>query len=189
MQIIFVDRRLARARTVDLNTGTLIGVGIVALTAIALAVIGLYVVTFRLAAEVRVPLVRDMIGWVMRDELARNEQFVRDNVSALAKRVGEMQAQLMRLDALGERIAKIAGIRPEEFNFKELPGRGGAAPTGGRPLTLDELQRELERVQPDLVHIHNVSGATLAPHLACQAAGLPVVSTLHDLWLLCPNNM
>ncbi|MCX8004624.1 MAG: M23 family metallopeptidase [Burkholderiaceae bacterium] len=147
MQIIFVDRRLARARTVDLNTGTLIGVGIIALTAIALAVIGLYVVTFRLAAEVRVPLVRDMIGWVMRDELARNEQFVRDNVSALAKRVGEMQAQLMRLDALGERIAKIAGIRPEEFNFKELPGRGGAAPTGGRPLTLDELQRELERVQ------------------------------------------
>ncbi|MCS6944290.1 MAG: M23 family metallopeptidase [Sutterellaceae bacterium] len=147
MQIIVVDRRLARARTVDLNTGTLVGVGIVALTVVALAVVALYLLTFRLAAEVKLPLVRDLIGWVLRDELARNEQFVRDNVSALARRVGEMQAQLMRLDALGERIAKLAGIRPEEFNFKELPGRGGSAPSGGRPLTLEELQSELERVQ------------------------------------------
>jgi lysostaphin len=82
----------------------------------------------------------------MRDEVARNEQFVRDNVSALARRMGEMQAQLMRLDALGERIAKIAGIRPEEFNFRELPGRGGPAPVNGRSMTLDELNTEMERI-------------------------------------------
>jgi len=40
-----------------------------------------------------------------------------------------------------------------------------------------------------LVHIHSVSGTTLAPYLACRAVGIPVVNTLHDLWLLCPNNM
>ena len=50
-------------------------------------------------------------------------------------------------------------------------------------------KRELRRLQPDLVHIHNVSGATLAPYLASRALGVPVVNTLHDLWLLCPNNM
>jgi glycosyltransferase involved in cell wall biosynthesis len=48
---------------------------------------------------------------------------------------------------------------------------------------------ELSRQQPDLVHIHNVSGATLAPYLACRVKKVPVVNTLHDLWLLCPNNM
>ena len=48
---------------------------------------------------------------------------------------------------------------------------------------------ELRRLRPDLVHIHNVSGATLAPHMACRALRVPVVNTLHDLWLLCPNNM
>jgi len=47
----------------------------------------------------------------------------------------------------------------------------------------------LRKLQPDLVHVHNVSGATLAPYLACRRAGVPVVNTLHDLWLLCPNNM
>src|SRR5262245_8354692 len=91
-------------------------------------------------------MIRDLIGLAMRDEVARNEQFVRDNVSALARRMGEMQAQLMRLDALGERIAKIAGIRPEEFNFRELPGRGGAAPVNGRTMSLDELNSEIERI-------------------------------------------
>jgi glycosyltransferase involved in cell wall biosynthesis len=48
---------------------------------------------------------------------------------------------------------------------------------------------ELRRVRPDLVHVHNVSGATLAPFVACRRHGVPVVLTLHDHWLLCPNNM
>lgn len=48
---------------------------------------------------------------------------------------------------------------------------------------------ELRRLKPDIVHIHNVSGATLAPYLACRTLNVPVVNTLHDLWLLCANNM
>jgi len=146
VQIIFVDRRLARARTIDVSPHLIVAAASGFVLAIVLAVAGLYAVTFRLGAEFRIPLIRDLIGFVMRDEVARNEQFVRDNVSALARRMGEMQAQLMRLDALGERIAKIAGIRPEEFNFRELPGRGGSAPVNGRTMSLDELNTEMERI-------------------------------------------
>ncbi len=47
---------------------------------------------------------------------------------------------------------------------------------------------ELRRLKPDVVHIHNISGATFAPYIACRAAGIPVVGTLHDFWLLCANN-
>ncbi len=82
----------------------------------------------------------------MRGEIERNEQFMRDNVSAMARRLGEMQAQLMRLDALGERVAKLAGIRPEEFNFRDLPGRGGVEGPGARPLSMTELSDQVERV-------------------------------------------
>ncbi len=146
MQIIFVDKRLSRARTIDVNKRFMVMAASGLVLAVVLAVVGLYAITFRLGAEFRVPVIRDLIGLVMRDEVARNEQFVRDNVSALARRMGEMQAQLMRLDALGERIAKTAGIRPEEFNFRELPGRGGAAPVNGRQMTLDELNTEMERI-------------------------------------------
>lgn len=48
---------------------------------------------------------------------------------------------------------------------------------------------ELERTKPDLVHVHNVSGTSLAPFVACRKLGVPTVLTLHDHWLLCPNNM
>jgi len=48
---------------------------------------------------------------------------------------------------------------------------------------------EIRRVRPDVVHIHNVSGTSLAPFVACRMSNTPVVSTLHDSWLLCPNNM
>jgi glycosyltransferase involved in cell wall biosynthesis len=51
------------------------------------------------------------------------------------------------------------------------------------------VRAELRHFRPDVVHVQNISGATLAPFLACRLAGVPVVNTLHDLWLLCPNNM
>jgi hypothetical protein len=152
VQIIFVDRRLSRARTLNLSRRMLAAAAAGLFTAVVLAVIGLYAVTFRAAAEFRVPLVHDLIAFVMRDEVARNEQFTRDNVTAMARKLGEMQAQLMRLDALGERVAKLAGIRPEEFNFKELPGRGGAIPAEARAMTMNELQHELDRVARGVGH-------------------------------------
>lgn len=146
MQIIFVDHRLKRAKTITVSPAmlvlTLLGLGFT----VMLAVAGLYAATFRIAADLRVPVIHDLISFVMRDEVARKEQFVRDNVSAMARKLGEMQAQLMRLDALGERVSKMSGIRPEEFNFRELPGRGGAEPTAGRQMTLDELRDELDRI-------------------------------------------
>jgi glycosyltransferase involved in cell wall biosynthesis len=52
-----------------------------------------------------------------------------------------------------------------------------------------DVLAELRRIRPDVVHVHNVSGATLAPFVACKRLGVPVVLTLHDHWLLCPNNM
>jgi len=55
--------------------------------------------------------------------------------------------------------------------------------------TVEVVRQEIRRFRPDLVHVHNVSGSSLAPFVACRAEHAPVVSTLHDYWLLCPNNM
>ncbi len=145
MQIIIVDRRWAHARTLNLSRWTLAIGGVVAVLTVLLAVAALYAVTFRVATGFRVPVLHDIVSFIMRDEVDRANQFARDNVSAMARKLGEMQAQLLRLDALGERVSKVAGIRPEEFNFKEVPGRGGAAPANARLMTMDELQAEIWR--------------------------------------------
>ena len=51
---------------------------------------------------------------------------------ALAVKVGELQARILRLDAFGERLAKAAGIKPTEFRFDEKPGQGGPSPLAAR---------------------------------------------------------
>lgn len=146
MQIIVVDKRLSRARTVTLSP-RMFAVAVAGLAmAVLFSVIGLYAVTFRVAVALEVPYIRDLASSLMRGEIERNEQFVRDNVSAMARRLGEMQAQLMRLDALGERVAKLAGIRPEEFSFRDIPGRGGIESDDARPLSMSELNDQVERV-------------------------------------------
>jgi len=146
VQLILVDRRLARARTMNLSRATFVWFALLFLALMVTSLAGLYVLTFRLAAQREMPLIKQLVSVVMRDRLAQDEQYLRDNVSSMAKMVGEMQARLMRLDALGERVSKLAGIRPEEFNFRQIPGLGGAEPTASRPLTLAELQTQAHSV-------------------------------------------
>ena len=144
MQIIVVDKRMARARTITFTRRH----ALVVFSAVALLVLmmsGMFsFLTVRAAGMFPVPLVTDVISLVTRDEMDRQDQRVRDNVEALARKLGEVQAQLLRLDALGERVSKVMGIRPKEFRFQELPGRGGALP-GSDSMTLQDLDVELQR--------------------------------------------
>ncbi len=70
---------------------------------------------------------------------------MQQNLNSMAMKLGEMQAQLTRLDALGERLSALAGIRPQEFRAGETPGLGGAAPTQLPPqnLSLGEFSEKL----------------------------------------------
>ena len=88
MQLILVDRRLARARTMNLSHATIAWSALLLLSLITVLVLSLYVVTFRLAAQRDMPLVKQLVSAVMRDRLAQDEQYLRDNVSSMAKMVG-----------------------------------------------------------------------------------------------------
>lgn len=54
---------------------------------------------------------------------AKSEQ--QANLDALALRVARLQAHLMRLDALGERLANQGKLDPKEFDFSTEPAQGG----------------------------------------------------------------
>jgi murein DD-endopeptidase MepM/ murein hydrolase activator NlpD len=144
VQIILVDKRLARARTITLTRRH----AVAALSSVVLVVLimsGVFsFLTVRAASVFPIPLVSDVISFTARGEMERQDQRVRDSVDALARKLGEVQAQLLRLDALGERVSKATGIRPEEFRFQQSPGRGGALP-GSDAMTLQDLDLELQR--------------------------------------------
>ena len=78
-------------------------------------------------------------------EAERERVFLQQNLNSMAVKLGEMQAQLTRMDALGERLSALAGIRPQEFRVAEAPGLGGAAPTLLPPqnLSLGEFSEKL----------------------------------------------
>jgi murein DD-endopeptidase MepM/ murein hydrolase activator NlpD len=127
------------------------------LASVVLVASGLYYFTIRYGTELKLPFVQTIVASANQDDASRKDKYVKENLAAMATRLGEMQAQLMRLDALGERVQGLAGVKPEEFNFKDKPGRGGmeASSFGGREsrdLTMDEFRRALEALAVDVEH-------------------------------------
>ncbi len=143
MNIILVSDSLAKSRTVALSQAQVLLVALGILLAGFLLAMATYVVTMKFAVDVRNPYLRALLTALHQDELKRTEVEMKENLSSLAVKVGELQARILRLDAFGQRLAKAAGVKREEFRFDETPGQGGPAPMGGRDLTMGEFQQML----------------------------------------------
>ena len=157
MQIILLHPRFTQARSLTLTLRHWLIFGLIFVA----AVVGcsLLVATLLLRHGVELPFAATASSSATGSASAsQNERYLRQNLAAMAVKLGEMQAQLMRLDALGERVQGLSGIKPQEFNFKELPGRGGAAPSSSlaAPLApqaeLLAFQQALATLSLDLEH-------------------------------------
>src|SRR5690348_16030339 len=58
-------------------------------------------------------------------EIARTKQAAQADVDALSGKVAELQAHIMRLDAMGAQLTTLAGLKRGEFNFDAPPPEGG----------------------------------------------------------------
>jgi murein DD-endopeptidase MepM/ murein hydrolase activator NlpD len=152
VNIILVSDSLARSRSVTLSQTQVLLIALGILLAGFLLATATYTVTMKFAVDHRNPYLRTLLTALHQDELKRSENETKENLNALAAKVGELQARIMRLDAFGERLAKAAGIKPSEFRFEEKPGQGGPAPQMGRELSMQEFQQmlaEISRVLDD----------------------------------------
>src|SRR5262245_50634946 len=146
MHIIVVSDRLAKARSIEFSVRHLV-LGLTGL--VAGFVVLVFLISYlgvRHAAELKLPLLQSLVLSAQRAESERTQDFLRQNLHAMAVKLGEMQAQLMRLDALGERLSTAAGVRTSDFRFGEIPGRGGAALVSVpmHDLSLNDLSRQLD---------------------------------------------
>ncbi|MBU1237561.1 MAG: peptidoglycan DD-metalloendopeptidase family protein [Gammaproteobacteria bacterium] len=152
MHIILVSDRLATAKTIVL-TGRRIAlmVGAVLIVVFGLASLISYF-TVRHAAEIRMPFLQEMIAATTAENSRASRERVRENLNAMAVRLGEMQAQMMRLDSMGERLAGLAGIKRQDIGpalTAPKDGRGGPMqqPT---PLSQDDLQQAVDTLSRQL---------------------------------------
>lgn len=71
----------------------------------------------------------------------------RANLDALAVRMGQLNAHVVRLDALGRRLVSMADLEEGEFNFGDPPARGGPE-TGDSGLSVEA--NDLDTMLDDL---------------------------------------
>ena len=60
-----------------------------------------------------------------RDEIITIRQANEDTLDALAIRIAQLNARIIRLDALGRRLTEMADIEDGEFDFDSVPALGG----------------------------------------------------------------
>ncbi|MCX7891642.1 MAG: M23 family metallopeptidase [Burkholderiales bacterium] len=157
MQIILVSSRLSKARSVEVSKRHVVLGAVLLLGAVLASASVISYLALRKAAELRLPFVQSLAAAAQADAAERSDSFLKANLQAMAARVGEMQAQLLRLDVLGERLAASAGVKVPELRgteirppeaFAPLPGRGGplvVAPAGAGD-RLGDLQRRLDEL-------------------------------------------
>jgi len=145
MNIILVSGRLPAPKTIILSRSHIAaGCIVLLLTLFALAALLNYA-TLRYAVETRDPRIFSLFSGVMRDEMDNSRAYLRDSLDAMSTRLGELQAQVLRLDTLGERVARLAGFRPQDLALdREGAGAGSVASVPAAPLSFGELARRLD---------------------------------------------
>ncbi len=146
MQVLITHSHAAKTQVLHFNRWQL-GVGLAMLMAVLLLLSGaVYSFVFLKATRENWPIVGTIVRPLVQGEFAQRDRFMRDNLDAMAKKVGEMQAKLVKLETVSERIAGQAGVKPNELR------PGGKAVRGGQggpfvPLTspsLDTLNKAVD---------------------------------------------
>ena len=140
MHFIITDASLARSRAIHLS-GTRLALAVLSLSlALMLLAAAMYHWVFLKGAREGWPVAGTLVKLVVKDEFEQRDRFLRENLDAMARKLGEMQAKLVQLEALGERVSGLAGLNPADVTSP--PGQGGPL-VSGRALTVEELQATL----------------------------------------------
>ena len=127
MKVILINRKYAGARTLELGRWSRAVVSLCCL-GLPLGMVGLGY----LVAQVEQPAVPDISLDSIQDELDSQGQAVADlrasaqrKLRALTLTVTELEARMVRLDAMGQRLTSLAGMDSGEFDFSRNPALGG----------------------------------------------------------------
>lgn len=153
MNIILLSKRSGSSGCIQLGRSWLVslGAGLLVLLPLLALVGGYYLGSARVAAA------PDQTTAEMRAELdayrARVEETKRtaqENMDALARRLGQLQARVIRLDALGERLVKMADLDKGEFDFDAVPAQGGPESPGEQSVSTPDFMQALQELSTQL---------------------------------------
>lgn len=145
MQLLITHGTMARTRVLQFERWQLMLALLVLAVALMAASGAIYHFVFLKAAREGWPVVSPLVRLIVRDEIAQRDRFMRENLDAMAQRVGEMQAKLVKLEAMGDRVSGLAGLKADELKPLQRGTAASAAGKGGPFVPAGE--GALERMQ------------------------------------------
>ena len=157
MQIILVSRHLKTARTITIMPRHLLAV-----LAVAAALVFSTSALFSwLSVHLRLPMVENLLVSLYGQESRKTQDYVSNNLNLMAGRLGELQAKVLQLDQLSERLSLLAGQREPVKTAQERPGQGGGVHGGlHQDFALAQVNKPLTVVEYDVDGGGGVQGDT-----------------------------
>jgi murein DD-endopeptidase MepM/ murein hydrolase activator NlpD len=154
MNVIFVGRKSGRVKQFDLRHPVIIAAAL-------LLVAGILGTAFSVGVGLGARHVNgnplDQLGnWSaellkQKAQIEDTKRVLQEKVNALAMRVGQMNANVIRLDALGKRLTRMANLDDGEFDFGHPPALGGAeSGADGQPAQIPNLTSMVDDLQTQL---------------------------------------
>ncbi len=187
MHIIVVSDRMATAKTVTLtrlHVTLLVAVFVAAVLGVSSL---LWFMAGRSGEDLRLPMVHEVALGVRAEEAQKTQELTREHLNVMAVKLGQMQAELLRLDSLGERLGKLVGVKSSDFKALDKQpkgGQGGPFVAASTPISSGELERALDElsreVQTRSEYLDLIENEILEERL--RAARLPTVMPVNTNW-------
>jgi len=154
MNVIFVGRKSGRVKQFDLRHPVIMSSAVL----LVLAIVGTaFSIGLGLGARHSSGNLIDQLGnWSAellheKAQIEDTKRVLQEKVNALAMRVGQMNANVIRLDALGKRLTRMANLDDGEFDFGHPPALGGAeSGADGQPAQVPSLTAMVDDLQTQL---------------------------------------
>jgi murein DD-endopeptidase MepM/ murein hydrolase activator NlpD len=186
VNIILVSNRFAKARSITLTGVHLTLLAILAAVLFAGAVLAAQYAIVRFQPGMMSNEMRTWLASAQQDEQQKQQVFLRKSLDTLAMHLGQMQAQLLRLDGLGARLAKLTGMKPQEFSFDKMPAQGGPylPATLQQEISLTGMEQQMTELNALLSDRSDklVALETLLMQDKMSKKLLPSVAPIKDAW-------
>ncbi len=181
MNVIFFSHRHGRARQFDLSHPITLGlVSFIGLVLLA----GTFIVGVALGRHnmARLALLNPSAAVRAEEQqISTLRSQLQDRIDALALRLGGINANIIRLNALGKQLTQMANINSREFDFDHDPPQGGSDSDGvGRGARLDDLTHMIDDISRRLdargAQFDSLENVILGRQLSAQVkpSGRPV---------------
>jgi len=128
MNVVIFGKGFGRPRQISLSGTAVAALGtLMAGCLCAAAFYGGYLYSAHTGSGVSVERVRTLTAELEAEQesIVQIRQETEDTLDALALRIGQMNARIIRLDALGRRLTEMADLDDGEFDFDSEPAMGG----------------------------------------------------------------